>query len=287
MGCYGQDWAGYQSPAPSVTGLSFVFIKVTEGLTYTNPRYAAQLAHARLHKLVVGHYHYPHMGNSPAAEADRFLSVAAERPGELLCLDWEGYDKANKGVPRAAQVAYKRAFLARVRAARPAYRVGTYANKAYVGYDPSGPYGDFLWIATAGLPAGSPGVGRDWVFHQYASKSVDKDYCRLTASALRAWARKEDEMDAKDVWAADVIPASEPPVANGDYAKGNRTWRASYALGTAAENARLARAAAEKAGAQALLNAASISALAERLDGAVPEIDYAKLAVALLKAAQS
>jgi hypothetical protein len=165
--------------------------------------------------------------------------------------------------------------------------VGTYANKAYVGYDPSGPYGDFLWIATAGLPAGSPGVGRDWVFHQYASKSVDKDYCRLTASALRAWARKEDEMDAKDVWAADVIPASEPPVANGDYAKGNRTWRASYALGTAAENARLARAAAEKAGAQALLNAASISALAERLDGAVPEIDYAKLAVALLKAAQS
>jgi hypothetical protein len=115
MGIYGQDWAGYQSPAPSVTGLSFVFLKATEGLTYVNPNYAAQLAYARLHKLTVGHYHYPHMANTPAAEADRFLAVA--------------------------------------------------------------------------------GISRPWLFHQYGASGVDKDYCPLSAAALKEFAHaKEKDM---------------------------------------------------------------------------------------------
>lgn len=198
MGIYGQDWAGYQSSAPDTTGLSFVFVKATEGLTYTNPRYALQIEYARLHKLVVGHYHYPHMANDPAAEADRFLRVANVLPGELLCLDWEGYDAANKKVPVATQVAYKNAFLARVRAEMPAHQVGTYANKAYLDFDPKGPYGDFFWIATAGRPAGQPGISRTWLFHQYGASGVDKDYCPLSAAALKEFAHaKENEMAAE------------------------------------------------------------------------------------------
>lgn len=192
MGVFGQDWAGYQSPAPDTTGLTFVFIKATEGLTYANPRYAAQLAYARLHKLVVGHYHYPHMANDPVAEADRFLAVAAEQPGELLCLDWEGYDAANKKVPTATQVAYKDAFLAHLAAKRPTYQVGTYANKAYLDFDPKGPYGDFFWIATAGMPAGQPGISHLWLFHQYGASGVDKDYCPLSAAALKEWAHAKE-----------------------------------------------------------------------------------------------
>lgn len=202
MGVYGQDWSGYQSPAPSTDGLSFVFIKATEGLTYTNPRYAAQLAYARLHKLTVGHYHYPHMANSPAAEADRFLAVADVAPGDLLCLDWEGYDAANKKVSVATQVAYKNAFLSRVRGKMPTHQTGTYANKAYLAYDPSGPYGDFFWIATAGLPAGKPGISRPWLFHQYGASGVDKDYCPLSAAALAefAHAKEENDVDFNDTW---------------------------------------------------------------------------------------
>lgn len=203
MGIYGQDWAGYQSSAPDTTGLSFVFVKATEGLTYTNPRYALQIEYARLHKLVVGHYHYPHMDNDPSAEADRFLRVATVLPGELLCLDWEGYDAANKKVSYATQVAYKNAFLARVRAEMPAHQVGTYANKAYLDFDPKGPYGDFFWIATAGKPAGQPGISRPWLFHQYGASGVDKDYCPLSAAALRDFAlAKEDDMPTpEDLWA--------------------------------------------------------------------------------------
>src|SRR5690348_15697134 len=207
MGCYGQDWASYQSPAPDVTGLSFAFVKATEGLTYANPRWAQQVAYARLHKLTVGHYHYPHMGNSATAEADFFLRTARPQPGDVVALDWEGYDVANRSVSFAAQVAYKKAFLAHVTAALPHNQVGTYCNTDYLDRDPAGAYGDFLWIATANKAAGQPGISRSWLFHQYSASSMDRDYCNLSADALRAWAHaKEDtEMpltrdDAVTIW---------------------------------------------------------------------------------------
>lgn len=195
MGCYGQDWASYQSPAPSVTGLSFVFVKRTEGLTYVNPRGAAQVSYARQYKLVVGHYHYPHMGNDPAAECDFFLRTAQVEPGDVVALDWEGYDAANRGVPFSRQAAYKAAFLSRLAVRLPHNQCGTYMNTDYLQRDPQGPVGDFLWIATANRPAGSPGIARPWLFHQYAASGVDKDYCSLPAHALREWAHaKEDDM---------------------------------------------------------------------------------------------
>lgn len=195
MDCYGQDWASYQSPAPDVTGLSFVFVKATEGLTYANPRWAQQVAYARLHKLTVGHYHYPHMGNSATAEADFFLRTARPQPGDVVALDWEGYDVANRSVSFAAQVAYKKAFLAHVTAALPHNQAGTYCDSDYLDRDPAGAYGDFLWIATANKAAGQPGISRSWLFHQYSASSVDRDYCNLSADALRAWVHaKEDKM---------------------------------------------------------------------------------------------
>ena len=195
MGCYGQDWASYQSPAPDVTGLSFAFVKATEGLTYANPRWAQQVAYARLHKLTVGHYHYPHMGNSATAEADFFLRTARPQPGDVVALDWEGYDVANRSVSFAAQVAYKKAFLAHVTAALPHNQVGTYCNTDYLDRDPAGAYGDFLWIATANKAAGQPGISRSWLFHQYSASSVDRDYCNLSADALRAWAHAKEDTE--------------------------------------------------------------------------------------------
>ncbi|MFE6489437.1 GH25 family lysozyme, partial [Streptomyces sp. NPDC057757] len=74
MGIYGQDWASYQSAQPDTGGLAFVFTKITEGTGYINPRWVAQRDHAKANGLVWGGYHYPHMGNSPQAEADYFLA---------------------------------------------------------------------------------------------------------------------------------------------------------------------------------------------------------------------
>lgn len=195
MGTYGQDWASYQSATPPTAGLGFAFVKATEGTGYINPLHAAQISHARANGLVVGHYHYPHMAADPVVEAGYFLSAANPQPGDILVLDWEGYDPANKGVSTSRQIAYKNAFLARVLAAAPAHQVGTYANADYLGRDPKGVYGDFLWIATANQPAGQPGIDHMWLFHQYGASGVDRDYCPLTADQLHSWAHaKENDM---------------------------------------------------------------------------------------------
>jgi hypothetical protein len=190
MGIWGQDWASYQSAAPATAGLSFAFVKVTEGLGYVNPRWVAQRDHAKAAGLVWGGYHYPHMANSVQAEADKFLSEVNWAPGDLVCLDWEGYDPANAGVPRSEQAAYKDAWLKYVKARLPHNPVGMYCNTDYWrNVDTTGFYGDFLWIATSGLPAGSPGIAAPWLFHQYGASGVDRDYCHLASTAaLRSWA---------------------------------------------------------------------------------------------------
>lgn len=190
MGIFGQDWASYQPEQPDTSGLDFAFIKVTEGLTYTNPKWTAQRDHARAAGLVVGYYHYPHMGNDPAAEVRYFTSQAAWGPGDLACLDWEGYDTANIQLSPTDQAAYKDTFLHLLKDALPHNAVGLYCNRDYwLDIDTTSYCQDFLWIATAGRPAGQPGITAQWMFHQYADDSVDADYCPLPSrEALQSWA---------------------------------------------------------------------------------------------------
>ncbi len=195
-GCQGQDWASYQATNLPTAGLSFMFAKATEGTGYANPKFAAQMAHARASGLVVGSYHYPHMAADPAAEVAYFLAAADPQPGDVLALDWEGYDDTNKNVPMARQIAYKDAFLTRLAAAMPHNQVGTYCNADYLAHDPAGQYGDFLWIATAKLAAGLPGIAHDWLFHQYADTGgIDRDYCPLDPAALHVWAHAKENDD--------------------------------------------------------------------------------------------
>jgi hypothetical protein len=190
MGIYGQDWSSYQSAAPDTSGLAFAFVKVTQGLSYTNPNWQAQRTHAASAGLVVGLYHYPDMTNSPQSEADRFLAVAQPQAGEILALDWEGYDSVNLAVPKAQQATFKDAWLAYAQSKMPQHQVGLYCNKDYwLNVDTTSDCGDFLWIATSGLPAGQPGIQHPWLFHQFSADTTDQDYCSLADQpTLRQWA---------------------------------------------------------------------------------------------------
>ncbi len=190
MGSYGQDWSSYQEGQPDTSGLAFAFVKITEGLGYTNPRWVTQRNHAKANGLVWGGYHYPHMANDPHAEADAFLAKVAWQPGDLIILDWEGYDPANSGVSKADQLAYKDAWLRYVKTRMPDHPVGMYCNTDYWrNVDTSSYYADFLWIATSGRPAGDPGIQAPWLFHQFTDTPVDTDYCHLAGpDELRSWA---------------------------------------------------------------------------------------------------
>lgn len=189
MGIYGQDWSSYQSATPDTSGLSFAFTKITEGTGYVNPKWPSQRDHAKAEGLVWGGYHYPHMRNSVKAEADCFLSKVNWQPGDMVALDWEGYDDANKDVPLSAQMAYKEAWLRYVTGKLPHNPVGMYCDTEYwLRVDSTGYYGDFLWIADY-VTAGKPRIKAPWLFHQFSSSPVDRDYCHLGSTAeLRAWA---------------------------------------------------------------------------------------------------
>ena len=236
-GCQGQDWASYQDYRPATSGLAFVFVKQTEGLSYVNPKASSQVATARAAGLVVGHYHYPHMANNPATEADRFLSVAKPQPGDVLVLDWEGYDAANRDIAWTRQVQYKAAFIARVRAVHSTLRLGVYCNTDYLNRDSRGEYGDFLWIATAGRPAGDPGISHSWLFHQYStSGGIDHDFCPLTPAELHSWAHAEENTD---------MPLTSDDVNKVAAAAKAAVWGAQFPSPTAAPGTNANRAASD------------------------------------------
>lgn len=177
----GIDIASYQSIDYSTAGLGFVMAKATEGTGYVNPRHAAQIAHARAHQLVVGHYHFARPGDFPFQVA-YFLQHAAPQPGDILCLDWE-----DSGVSSA----WKDLWIKAVQTAAPSHRVILYCNRDFwLHHDKTSFAGDGLWIADPGAPAGDPRVQHPWVMHQYSEAGgLDRDVANFpTADALRAWA---------------------------------------------------------------------------------------------------
>lgn len=180
---HGVDVSSYQSANYPIRGQDFAFVKVTEGMSYTNPRWVAQRDHARSGGLVVGYYHFVTPG-SMSAQADRFLGKIALREGDILALDWE-----HTGVPCAD----KDRWIARVRDRARGHRVVLYCNRDFWFHrDTTGNAGDGLWIADPAHAAGRPGVQHAWTFHQYdISGGIDRNVAHFSSRAdLRAWARR-------------------------------------------------------------------------------------------------
>jgi GH25 family lysozyme M1 (1,4-beta-N-acetylmuramidase) len=181
MAVLGVDVSNYQSATFATKGLSFAFVKATEGTSYVNPKHAAQVAHARSAGLVVGHYHFGKNGG--AAEADYFLAHAGAHPGDILAFDWE-----TSGVSQSE----RDAFIARVKAKAPGHKVVMYCNVDYWknrDSDNGGPM-DGLWIADPGGAAGKPRIKAPWRFHQYSwAGGIDRNVANFkNAATLRAWA---------------------------------------------------------------------------------------------------
>ncbi|MFF8907646.1 glycoside hydrolase family 25 protein [Streptomyces olivaceoviridis] len=180
---HGIDVSAYQSSSYATNGLSFVFIKATEGRSYVNPRLAAQTKHARDAGLVVGFYHFLWPGNL-TAQAEYFLSHAPDRRGDLLAVDWE-----TTGDGTHASNAEKDRFIRKLKELRPDNRVVLYCNRHFwLNIDSTSYAGDGLWIADY-VTAGKPRIKATWRFHQYTSEPHDKDVTHFASkAALKEWA---------------------------------------------------------------------------------------------------
>ncbi|MDQ0764047.1 glycoside hydrolase family 25 protein [Streptomyces canus] len=179
----GIDVSAYQSSTFSTEGLAFVFIKATEGRSYTNPKLSAQTKHAREAGLVVGFYHFLWPGNL-TAQAEYFVKHAPEKGGDILAVDWE-----TTGDGTHATNAEKDSFIRKVKQLRPKNPVVLYTNRHYwLTVDTTSYAGDGLWIADY-VTAGKPRIKAKWRFHQYTDDPVDKNVADFASkAALREWA---------------------------------------------------------------------------------------------------
>jgi GH25 family lysozyme M1 (1,4-beta-N-acetylmuramidase) len=179
----GIDVSSYQSSSYATEGLSFVFVKATEGRSYVNPKLAAQTKRGRDAGLVVGFYHFLWPGNL-TAQAEYFVGKAPERAGDILAVDWE-----TTGDGTHATNAEKDSFIRKVKALRPDNRVILYCNRHYwLNVDTTSYAGDGLWIADY-VTAGKPRIQAKWRFHQYTSDPLDKNVADFAGkAALRQWA---------------------------------------------------------------------------------------------------
>jgi GH25 family lysozyme M1 (1,4-beta-N-acetylmuramidase) len=182
----GIDVSAFQSSAYDTDGLSFVFIKATEGRSYVNPKLTAQTKTGRDAGLVVGFYHFLWPGNI-TAQAEHFVSKAPEKAGDVLALDWE-----TTGDGTHASNAEKDSFIRKVKELRPNNRVVLYTNRNFwLTVDTTSYAGDGLWIADY-VTAGKPRIKAKWVFHQYSDDPHDKDVANFTSkNALHAWVEGE------------------------------------------------------------------------------------------------
>ncbi|MFC8202012.1 glycoside hydrolase family 25 protein [Streptomyces sp. NPDC060006] len=179
----GIDVSSYQSSSYSTEGLSFVFVKATEGRTYVNPKLGAQAKRARDAGCVVGFYHFLWPGNL-TAQAEYFVGKAPERAGDILAVDWETTSDGTH-----ASNAEKDRFIRKVKELRPNNRVVLYCNRHFwLNVDDTSYAGDGLWIADY-VTAGKPRIQATWRFHQYTDDPLDKNVARFdTIADLREWA---------------------------------------------------------------------------------------------------
>ena len=174
----GPDVSGWQHRAPlawstvSASGQAFVFVKATEGATFTNSFFASDWTAARRVGLLRGAYHYarPSLG-SAVPQARRFIAVAgtAGLPGDLppvLDLEEDG------GLTPVQLSAWARQFLEETR--RLTGRtplIYTYPNFWRGAMAGTTAFADYpLWIAsyTSGPSPVMPGW-QTWTFWQYTA----------------------------------------------------------------------------------------------------------------------
>ncbi|KUJ64539.1 muramidase [Streptomyces albus subsp. albus] len=178
----GIDVSSHQSTFDT-DGLSFVFVKATEGRSYINPRQSAQASRARAAGCVLGFYHFLWPGNIDA-QAAYFVEKCASRQGDLLAVDWETTSDGTR-----ASNAEKDRFLRRVKALRPTHRVLLYCGRYFwLHHDTTSYAGDGLWIADY-VTAGQPRIKARWRIHQYTDTPLDRDVAAFASkAAMREWA---------------------------------------------------------------------------------------------------
>ncbi|RJL34009.1 glycoside hydrolase family 25 protein [Bailinhaonella thermotolerans] len=177
------DWAAHRQ-----AGVSFAFVRATEGDDGHDRQFARNWEQTRSHGLLRGACHRARPGRDPLAEAGHFLAAVRARgflTGDLLALQLQDAG----GRDPEAVAAYARAWCSHVTGdagVRPL--VLTHVAFARAGHC-AGLGGYPLWLAAHGDAPGRPAVPQpwdDWAVHQHAASPVDHNVFKGPAVRLRS-----------------------------------------------------------------------------------------------------
>jgi len=162
------DWGAMRK-----SGVQFVYIKATEGATYTDPKLKEHYAGARQAGLKIGFYHYARVYNDPRKEVENLLAATKGLQYDLpFALDIEQHEgdfvKHRDKYTRTFVSDFCRRWLQHIEkltGEKPIVYTYTAFTKAYLDKTlATWP----VWIAHYGVKTpGENGVWDRWVIHQY------------------------------------------------------------------------------------------------------------------------
>ena len=186
------------------TATSFIIMKATEGMGYTDPKFALNQAGARNVGMLLGYYHFarPDLHNAPESEADWFMkTIGLLREGEILCLDFE--------VTYADKVKWCKAWLDRVFSITKCKPL-IYLNKSTAtgnDWSPVIAAGYGLWLADYSYNAASAVPATKWpvtALRQYSNRlavkgivgGVDANVFYGDETAFKAYGSRPSESES-------------------------------------------------------------------------------------------
>ena len=187
------DWA-----VLSEQGISFAFIKATEGSGFTDPNYSVNLQGAVDSGLRVGSYHFFSFDSSGETQARRFISAVPKTDHMLPpVIDIEFYGGNEANPPDAATVREELETMIGMLKEYYGLNPILYATeKSYEHYLANNFIGNDIWIRNV-FTSPSLSDHRVWTFWQYSDKAVLNGYHGTEkAIDMNVFCGSKEEFDA-------------------------------------------------------------------------------------------
>ena len=177
----GVDVSHYQGvidwPVLAEQGISFAFIKATEGSSHVDASFAYNYEEARRTDLRVGAYHFFSFDSGGKTQAEHFIRTVEAFDGMLPpVIDLEFYGDKAQNPPEPADVQRELSLMLEQLEAHYGRKPVLYATKASYDLYLAGAYEDYdIWIRDV-VSQPSLSDGREWTFWQYTNRERLEGY---------------------------------------------------------------------------------------------------------------
>ena len=172
----GVDVSHYQAEidmnALADQGISFVYVKATEGTGYTDPNFPVNWANAKTSALEAGAYHFFSFDSPGKDQAWHYIDVVGSLDGELVpVVDVEWYADKKQNPPARADVERELASFLQVLETHYGVRPMIYTSRDVYDLLLSGSFDEYpLWVCSTILPAWLE-WGDMWTMWQYNDRA--------------------------------------------------------------------------------------------------------------------